>query len=79
MIEGSREDIEAAAARLVMRKGALARREARYQLALAERRFYASLARTGRELDSLEYWVSMSRLVDEGAPPADAIPPRRLR
>jgi hypothetical protein len=78
MIEGSRKDLEAAAARLVLRKGALARREARYQIELAERRFYASLARTGRELDALEYWVSMSKLMEEGEPPAEASPPPSL-
>jgi len=66
MIEGSRKDLEAAAARLVMRKGALAPSEARYQIELAQRRFYASLAKTGKELEALEYWVSMSRLVEEG-------------
>jgi hypothetical protein len=80
MIDGSRDDLEAAAARLVMRKGALAHSEARYQIELAQRRFYASLAKTGRELEALEFWVSMSKLVDGGESrnePGQAAPPPR--
>lgn len=41
--------------------------EARYRLSLAEERFRASLARTARELDSIDYWVSINKLLTEDA------------
>ena len=79
MIEGSPGDIEAAAARLTLQKGARANREARYQLQLAERRFYASLAKTTKELEALEYWVSMTKRLEQGevsVPSAASVRPR---